>query len=527
MKKVEFSWQSVGHLLEDSAIKYGEKVLFSYEGNNLSFKEVNSMVNRTANALKKLGVKHGDKVSVMLPNGFEYPVCWLAIMKIGAVIVPTNINYQKRDLEYVLNNSEASFIILHEDYLSRFEEIKVKIPSIKEVVVVGNDASSYHSYQEIIKNVSDRFSITGVKENDLANLQFTSGTTGFPKGCMLTHRYWLLSGYLQAQFMEISSDDINMTAQPYYYLDPMIQTMICIISGISLVIMPRFSTSKFWQTVKDNNVTVFYCIGSMILYLMRLEENPDIEKSHKLRIIYTSGLPPNFHEAVEKRWNVPVRETYGSTESGPDLYVPIEDSESVGSGAVGIAVCTKKARVVDSNGNEVPDGKTGELVIEGEPMMLGYWKDPNSTAEVLREGRFYTGDLAYKDKKGYFHWVQRIKDTVRKSGENISTTEVESVLIEHELIENACIVPVPDELKGQEVKAYIVLKEGVTKEAVPPEEIINFAKTKLASFKVPRYIEYVKDLPKTPSERIAKHKLIAAKKDLREGSYDAVDKIWR
>ena len=190
-------------------------------------------------------------------------------------------------------------------------------------------------------------------------------------------------------------------------------------------------------------------------------------------------------------------------------------------------MCTKKARVVDSNGNEVPDGKTGELVIEGEPMMLGYWKDPNSTAEVLREGRFYTGDLAYKDKKGYFHWVQRIKDTVRKSGENISTTEVESVLIEHELIENACIVPVPDELKGQEVKAYIVLKEGVTKEAVPPEEIINFAKTKLASFKVPRYIEYVKDLPMTPSERIAKHKLIAAKKDLREGSYDAVDKIWR
>jgi crotonobetaine/carnitine-CoA ligase len=215
------------------------------------------------------------------------------------------------------------------------------------------------------------------------------------------------------------------------------------------------------------------------------------------------------------------------TETGADLMVPLEDTQCVGTGAMGKPVSTKEAKVIDEEGQEVPDGEVGELVMRGEPMMLGYWNKPEATDAFFKDGWAHTGDLVYKDEKGYYHWVGRLKDMIRRTGENISSVEVEGVLMEHEKIALAAAVPVPDELRGEEVKAYIVLKEGESSNSMPPEQIVEFAKQKLAYFKVPRYIEYAEDLPRTPSERVEKHKLIAAKDDLRIGSYDAVDKKWR
>lgn len=212
------------------------------------------------------------------------------------------------------------------------------------------------------------------------------------------------------------------------------------------------------------------------------------------------------------------------TETGVDLLVPVDDIESIGSGAMGLPVSTKKAMVVDTEGHEILDGKVGELVVQGEPMMLGYWNNPKATAETLINGWLHTGDLVTKDKKGYFYWQSRLKDTIRRAGENISTGEVESVLLEHKGIKAAAVLPVPDELRGEEVKAYIVLKP---EQITDPESILDFAREQLAYSKVPRYIEFVDDLPRTASERVEKHKLIKAKPDLRMGSYDAIEKKWR
>jgi crotonobetaine/carnitine-CoA ligase len=210
-----------------------------------------------------------------------------------------------------------------------------------------------------------------------------------------------------------------------------------------------------------------------------------------------------------------------------DIFVPIDDTDSVGSGAVGKSINpTTQARIVDSHGIEVPDGESGELILRSESMMLGYWKKPEATDEMLRDGWCHTGDLAYKDEKEYFHLVGRIKEMVRRGAENVSTAEVEGVLAEHDKIVLSAIVPVPDPLRGEEVKAYVVLKKGESKETVPPQEIIEFARSKLASFKVPRYLEYVDELPLTPSERVKKHKLIEAKEDLRLDSFDAERNLW-
>ncbi len=526
MDRIQLKWKSIGHLLEEAAQKHGEKALFIFEGEKLTYSEANLQVNRVANALKNLGVKKSDKVSIMLPNGLEFPLTWLALGKLGAVMVPTNIHYKQHDLAYILNNSEASSIIIHSDYLPEFEKTKKEIPGVKNAIVVGQVPDKYISYQEIIKDASDTFTMEDVSENDLINIQYTSGTTGFPKGCMLTHRYWLVFGEISSGFFEAGVEDVDLTAQPFYYMDPQWNTVLCMMNGIPLVILNRFSPSKFWQEVKKNNVTFFYVIGTMPFYLLKQEPNPELEQNHKVKFVYCSGIIPQYHKVFEQRWKVPWREAFGMTETGVDLVVPVEDEVCVGSGAMGAPVRTKEAMVINKNFEEVPLGEVGELIVRGDKTMEGYWKNEDATKKFFRGGWCHTGDLAYKDERGYYHWVGRIKDMIRRTGENISTVEVEGVLMENDKIKLAACVPVPDELRGEEVKAYIVLQDGVTKEDLPPEEIIGFAKSKLAYFKVPRYIEYADDLPKTPSEKVAKHKLIKAKSDLRAGSYDALEKKW-
>ncbi len=521
------AWRSIGHLLEDAAQQHGDATLFIFNGERISFAEADRRVNRLANALRGLGIGKGERVAVMLPNGVDFPVCWLAIGKLGAVMVPTNTAYQERDLTYILADSGASFILLHEDYFPRLQAVRASLPALREVIVVGSAPPETHSFVELIDSASDVFTIENVEAGGLLNIQYTSGTTGFPKGCMLTHDYWLLLGQTAAQFMHIQPGDVDLTAQPFYYMDPQWNTVACLIGGIPLVIMERFSVSRFWPTIHEYGVTILYLLGTMPFFLMKADENPDLEQQHKLRMIACSGIVPNFHAEFERRWNVPWREAFGMTESGVDLAVPFEDAASVGSGAMGRPVPTKQAQAVDPDGNPVPDGDIGELVVRGQPMMLGYWNKPEQTAETLRDGWLHTGDLVYRDERGYFHWVGRLKDMVRRSGENISSAEVESVLIEHAAVKAVAVVPVPDPLRCEEVKAYIILRPGFTPESAPPPTLVEFAARRLAKFKLPRYLEYVESLPLTPSERVAKHALVAAKPDLRAGSFDLLENVWR
>jgi crotonobetaine/carnitine-CoA ligase len=519
-------WQSVAHLLRAQALQMGNQTLLRFEGRNLSFAQVESQTNQLANVLCALGIQKTSKVAVMLPNGFEYPLIWLAIAKLGAIMIPINIQYRAPELKFVLNNAEANLAIAGRQQIEAVKGLKSQCPSLHDVVLFSMDStiSKTRNLGSEMQKASLSFSIDAIQQDDLLNLQYTSGTTGFPKACMLSHKYWLQLGQDMCDYARVGAQDVDLTAQPFYYMDPQWNVVLCMIAGIPLVILPRFSASTFWKSVKDNQVTFFYLIATMPVYLLKQPENPEVEKKHNVRLVMCSGIVPQLHAAFEKRWSTPWREVYGSTESGGDLGVPLEDRTSVGTGTVGIPFAGKAVKILDATGNEVPVGEQGELVIRGEPRMLGYYKNPEASAEKIRNGWLHTGDLFTKNEKNYYTIVGRLKDMVRRSGENISAAEVEGVLCEHPAVRAAAVVPVPDELRGEEVKAFIQLQPG---ETADPQDIVDFTVSKLAAFKVPRFIEFVDRFNMTPSERIIKRDLLENREDQRQGAYDAIEKEWR
>jgi crotonobetaine/carnitine-CoA ligase len=519
-------WQSVAHLLREQTLRMGDQVLLRFEGQHLTFAQVENLTNQLANVFRTLGVQKGNRIAVFMPNGFEYPLTWLAIAKVGALMVPINIQYRASEIEFVINNAQTSLAIAGQAQIEALKGLKSRCPSLREIVLFSKDSRTSETLNlctEMDKASID-YSIDPIQQDDLLNLQYTSGTTGFPKACMLTHKYWLQLGQDMCNYARVTPEDVDLTAQPFYYMDPQWNVVLCMIAGIPLVILPRFSASTFWKSVQENQVTFFYLIATMPVYLLKQPQNPAVEKKHNVRLVMCSGIVPQLHETFEKRWGAPWREVYGSTESGGDLGVPLEDADSVGTGTAGIPFAGKAFKILDEAGNEVPAGEQGELVIRGEPRMLGYYNNPKASAEKIRNGWLYTGDLFTEDEKGYYYIVGRLKDMVRRSGENISAFEVEGVLCEHPAVRAAAVVPVPDELRGEEVKAFIQLRPG---ETADPQEIVDFAGTKLAAFKVPRFIEFVNRFNMTPSERIIKRELLKNRKDQIQGAYDATKKKWR
>jgi crotonobetaine/carnitine-CoA ligase len=504
--------RNVGELLSLQAARHPERAFLRFEGREVSFAEAERWTGALARDLAARGVRKKDRVAVMLPNGLEFPLAWLSLARLGAVLVPVNAQYQAHDLAYTLSDSGARLALVDPAFEELVARVRGECPELREVVPVSPGLSWDGA------DLSAGPSLDDCEPDDILNIQYTSGTTGAPKGCVLTHEYWLLMGQRSWELTGLGESDCALTAQPFYYMDPQWNVVLCLHGGIPLVILPRFSASTFWRSVGESGATYFYVLGAMPIFLLKQPPDPALERGHRVRLVSCSGIPKERHAEIEARFGVPWREAYGTTESGVDLYVPLEDKDSVGSGAMGKPVSGKEARVVDPSGRDLGDGEVGELLLRGKPMMKGYWGKPEATAEKIREGWMHTGDLVFRDERGYFHIVGRLKDMIRRGGENVSAAEVEAVLQAHPDVLAAAVVPVPDELRGEEIKAFLELRS----EVEDPESILDFARERLAPFKIPRFLEYVEDFPRTPSERIEKHKLPGT----RAGSYDARERKW-
>ncbi|HOO51526.1 MAG TPA: ATP-dependent acyl-CoA ligase [Alphaproteobacteria bacterium] len=504
-------------LFENAVNRTPDKVFLIFKKEEKTYKEFLESVNRVANGFLSLGVQKGDKIAILLNNCFEFPCSWLAANMIGAVMVPVNARFVAGEIEYILNHSEARVLVTADRYLEVIEDIQENLSHLENIINIDNSGrNDTISYSTLLDNPSDPKGVD-IDQEDPAVILYTSGTTGNPKGCVASHDYFVHLAEVEARLFELKDKDRVLTAQPFYYMDPQWNTLMVMTCNATLVLAERFSTSKFWDEIREYDVTCFYCIGSMTSFLFNMPPS-DLDKVHHLRLVQTSGISPHIHKEWEERFNVPVYEIYASTETTADIAVMPGTNRKVGTKCIGRPLWYRETKIVDDEDRLVPDGEVGEILVKrGRGMMLGYYKDPEATERAFRGGWFHSGDLAFMDKDGDYHFVGRKKDIIRRGGENISAAAVEHAIINHPKVMDAAVIPVPDKIRGEEVKAYVVLKEG---EKATYEEIAEYCEENLGAFKVPRYYEFRDSLPKTPSERVQKKKLIEEQKDLTAGCYE-------
>jgi acyl-CoA synthetase (AMP-forming)/AMP-acid ligase II len=511
-------WGTIGELVAEAAERYGDREFLRFPGVSLTFAEVHAASNRLARVLAAHGVQPGDRVAIMLGNVPEWPLSWFAIGKAGAIAVPVNARYQESDLRFVLADSGAVLVLTSAEHAGLVRAVAATTGTVREVLTVTELARELAGAPAADLAAPPQPSAT-------ASFQYTSGTTGFPKACMLSHGYWLRTGWLTAIEAELRADDVMLMAQAFSYMDPQWASVMCLMGGRPLVVLPRFSASGFWTTIREHRATLTYMLGAMPMLMFAQPPGPR-DRDHVMRLVLCSGIVPDLHQRFEERWGVPWRELYGSTESGLDLAVPPGAWDSVGTGAMGQPPPGKQVRIADEADATLPDGQTGQILIRGEPMMTGYWNHPDSTERAFRGGWYHTGDLGFRDEAGWIHHAGRLKDTIRRGGENISAAEVENVLALHPAVAAAALVPIPDELFGELPKAFILLAPGGQPDTPTAVSILDHARARLARFKVPAYLEFVESFPMTPSARVRKRMLLEPVRDQRSGVFDAASGTW-
>ena len=355
-----------------------------------------------------------------------------------------------------------------------------------------------------------------VGHGDMLNIQYTSGTTGFPKGCMLTQRYWVSAGKVNA-FRDGRRYRRILAPTPFYYMDPQWLLLMALYQRATLYVAQRQSASRFMGWVRDHEIE--FCLLPALILKQPAEPRDADNKVVRANIYGVSGIA---QKAIEQRFDLNAREAFGMTEVGPAMFMPIEATDTVGSQSCGVPCPFRECRVADENGNTVPPGAVGELLIRGPGILLGYYNNPEATARAFHGDWFRTGDLARMDERGYFYIVGRIKDVVRRSGENIAAREVEAVINAFDTITESAVVPVKDDTRGEELKAIVVWREGAPCGDQEIEALLDHCRRNLAPFKVPRYVECRRELPKTASGKIAKHVILAETPNLGSTIYDRV-----
>lgn len=512
-------------LLKDAAQTCGDRVLCNFFeiGEVVTYRDFLAQVERIASGLQANGVRKGTHVAVLMPNLPAMPLTWFALAALGAVMVPVNINYTPRELTFVLSNSDAEFIVAHESVLARIEvclhDGGIAIDRAKIFVKDGAN-ERYRNWNELTNARPEALVVGGVVHADLLNIQYTSGTTGFPKGCMLTQEYWLVSGKANA-FRDGRSYANLLAPTPFYYMDPQWMLVMTLYQRGTLFVANKQSASRFMSWVRKYDIN--FCLLPYLVY--KQEAHPD-DGANKLVRANVYGVPRELHEKIETRFDLVAREAFGMTEVGPAMFMPVEATDMVGSGSCGVPSPFRECKVVDEAGNPVKPGEVGELCIRGRGIMLGYYRNDAATQAAFADGWFRSGDAFRQDDKGYFYIQGRYKDMIRRSAENIAAREVEAVLNGIREVSESAAVPVPDPIRGEEVKAFIVLATGVEPTLETIGNIVAGCAENLAQFKVPRYYSFVNALPKTASLKIAKAELRARASDSTEMTYDRVEGLW-
>ncbi len=512
---------NIPQLIDQACRKNPEKVFLFFEDQEISYREFQENVYRTANWFAGLGIKKGDRVCLSLPNCPEFLYIWLGLSHIGGIMVPINVAFKEKEVAYILKHSECMALVGNPETLAVAQHIYRQLPHLKWIVSVEDEPAdgilNFSTFAQEAPLLTTPVTLSG---DDISAIMYTSGTTGPPKGVMVTHRAYVACGQGYTCWADISQRDRLFTCLPLYHANAQYySTMGSLAAGASLILVHRFSASRFWDQIRRYDATIFNFIGVMVVILMKQPESP-LDRDNNVRVAYgTPALAEELQRHFETRFGLTVLAGYALTECPFGTIQPLKGIRKPRS--IGIPrfhpEFENKIRIVNDLGADLPPGETGELIIKNPTVMPGYFRDPAETAKVLQNGWLHTGDNAYRDEDGYYYFVDRKKDVIRRRGENFSSLEIEEVLNSHPKVLESAVIGIPSEFSDEEIKAYIIPKPG---ETIDPAEIFQWCEEKIARFKVPRYLEMRNSFPKTPTHRVEKYKLRKEKEDLTEGCVD-------
>src|SRR5215831_1250316 len=508
---------NIGELLSLRAATSPDQIFLISEADNrrFTYAEFREGVKRAASMLMNHGIRKGDVVSLLMPNSAEYIIAYFACWTIGALAGPVNSLLKEHEIQFVMNNSEAKAILVHSEFQPVIEKIKGQLPFLQSIINFDDEAKATLSCQKpdrqgghsLAVALPDGRASDTIASGDDAIIIYTSGTTGKPKGCLLTHGNVIANARQISNWLGFTKTDRLLTIMPLFHMNAVsVTTMSALYAGGSTVVSPKFSVSKFWHIISDYHITSFGSVATMLSMLLNTYPGgvPAGLQTDQLRFAMcgSAPVPAEVMKKFEETFNCPVIEGYGLSESTcRSTFNPADARRRPGSCGLPIG---NEMKVVDDDDREVADGELGEIVLRGENILKGYFKNPEATGRAFRGGWFHTGDVGYRDRDGFFYIVDRKTDMIIRGGENIYPREIDEVLYQHTAVAAAATIGVPDPLYGEEVAAFIVLKDGMK---ATPEDLIAHCQKELADYKCPKKIRIVPDIPKGPTGKLLKREL--------------------
>ncbi len=497
-------------LLQEKVNMHPQKTFLLFEDNHkqryeLTYSQFAEKVKKLCTILCEKGIKKGDKVLLHLPNSLEFFYSWFAITSIGAVMVPTNILSPKDEMDYLVTHSEAKLIITEHQYMDKFmDDDSTKV----EVILARYEDKQLleMSLDYLLSKAEECKAFEEVASSDLAAILYTSGTTSKPKGVQITHANYIYAGEVMSKTLKMRQFDRGFVVLPMFHGNGQYYvTMPLLTVGGSIAVTERFSATNYFKQAQEMKATIGSLFAAPIKMILRKGNNA-VDQHDLKTIIFAQSVTKEQLTQFEETYAVSLLQIYGMTETiGTPLMNPLDGvrkNMSIGTPSIGYEVM-----LVDDQGKEVKQGEVGQIIVKGKrgrTIMQGYFNNEEATSATLRGEWLYTGDYGQIREDGYFYFVDRMKDMIKRAGENIATSEIETVLNSHPAISDSAVIGIPDDIRDVAIKAYIIVKEGRT---VNEQEVIDFCAERMAKFKVPEFIEFVDEFPRTSVGKIQKSEL--------------------
>jgi crotonobetaine/carnitine-CoA ligase len=495
--------RTLGGALEDKARRFPDQPFLIFEDSaggvaRWTWREFDADANRAAHLLLAHGLSHGDKFNLHMGNCPEFLLFWMAAAKTGTVMVPTNPVSTADEMEYILAHSEARLAITEPQYAAPIHAVAGRCPALAGVLEARPLAP-------LIEGRPATPPDAAVAPLDEISMQYTSGTTSKPKGVLLTHASYLYGGEVMSKAMRVGPADRHLIVLPLFHAGAQLHAFLpMLLAGGSVALMERFSAGRFVEQATRHEATLAALFAAPIRMLLAQPRSPADGGTRLRAVSYAQNITLQQFEEWHERFRAPLMQIWGMTETmSLPLMQPLDLPRKPLS--MGMPVLGYECKVVDESGKEIPPGTVGELVVGGAPgltLMKGYFKNPKATAETLRDGWLHSGDQARMDEEGYFFFVDRKKDMIKRAGENVSASEVEETLKQHPAVFDAAVVGIPDPVRDQAIKGYVILKEGAVATAA---ELVAWCRARLSGFKVPEVVEFRDAFPRTSVGKIQKH----------------------